>query len=82
MPLATPPGIRRLGRDMTDIATISAQYIIEVRVSVQKSAGPETSPKECDNMADSHHPAVGHIGDARASIAKNYVRLLRRSKVS
>jgi hypothetical protein len=52
---------------MTDIVTIAAQYVIEMQVSIQKSAGPETSPKKYDNMADAHHPAVGHIGDARAS---------------
>ena len=46
---------------MTDIVTIAAQYVIEMQVSIQRRAGPETSPKKYDNMADAHHPAVAHI---------------------
>jgi hypothetical protein len=42
--LSTPPGIRRLRSDMTDIVTIAAQYVIEIQVSIQRSGGPETSP--------------------------------------
>ena len=51
---------------MTDTATIAAQYVVEVQVSIQKSAGPETSPKEYDIKADAYDPAVEQIGNACA----------------